>query len=433
MLRLHAHTMLDRILRTPSPIHATSIRRRLLRVGRKIHKIRQVSAGGATGTHFSEMHQLAQNRILQLQLHAVDEGFQSNMHVEETGILGSDDGSVHEDHGQVDDEELDEGASVMGARAQAEEADGFAGVDEGEDDFLDGEADQLDALEDVEAAVEELRFIRVDAEFEDGGGHVEDDAVDDDHGQGGAEDAGVVDDEVEARPEHHGLADDHADPGHELHGDGEHVGVDIVDDQDVAQAEGDDADGGYEEGPEVETAVSFEGGKAEHKQLEGIVPGNAYQTGDGSRLGEAVPRRTPENIEVAAWNIRARHWGIFSAVDQRRRDIAGGGGSRLKHEGEAGVWRNGGQFKRAPPHIRNLSLAKCTWGYQGMQGKRFPARAITCQGDRTKRDTRRSGDESKIEKKKKKKKKGPEHGGVGKARAPLDSTAINVETRYGLV
>lgn len=61
---------------------------------------------------------------------------------------------------------------------------------------MDGKADQLDALKDVEAAVEEVGFIGVAAEFEDGAWDVEDDGVDDDHGEGSAENGLIVADEV---------------------------------------------------------------------------------------------------------------------------------------------------------------------------------------------------------------------------------------------
>lgn len=62
------------------------------------------------------MDEFAKNGVLEFQLDAVGHGFQSDVNVKVPRILDPDDGRVHENHGQVDDEELQESASVVTAR-----------------------------------------------------------------------------------------------------------------------------------------------------------------------------------------------------------------------------------------------------------------------------------------------------------------------------
>ena len=84
------------------------------------------------------------------------------------------------------------------------------------------------------------------------------------------------------------MASHHTHPGDELHRYWEHIGVDIVDDEEVTQAKWDDADGGDEETPEVAPAISLEGGETQNDQFQGIVPGNAYEARDYGTFREFV-------------------------------------------------------------------------------------------------------------------------------------------------
>ena len=85
---------------------------------REIHEIGQIGRGGVAATHFGDDDQLAQDCIFQLQLDAVDHCLEGDVDIEETGVLDSDDGCVHEDHDDVHDEELDECAPVLASWAE---------------------------------------------------------------------------------------------------------------------------------------------------------------------------------------------------------------------------------------------------------------------------------------------------------------------------
>lgn len=86
---------------------------------REIHKIRQVCGLRVAAAHVRRKdYQLAQNGILQLEFDAVDKCLERDVDVEEAGVLDSDHCGVHHDHGQVDDQELDQGAAVVASWAE---------------------------------------------------------------------------------------------------------------------------------------------------------------------------------------------------------------------------------------------------------------------------------------------------------------------------
>lgn len=90
----------------------------------------------------------------------------------------------------------------MASGAKIQEPHALPGVNDGENDFLYGKSNQLDALENVESGIKNSRFGCVAAQFENRAWDMEDYGVDDDHGESGAQDAGVVTDEMESRPEY---------------------------------------------------------------------------------------------------------------------------------------------------------------------------------------------------------------------------------------
>ena len=235
------------------------------------------------------------------------------MDIEEARVLHSDNGGVHQNHGHVHDQELDQGASVVAPRAEIQQSHRLPGVNDGEYDFLYRESDQLDAFEDIEPVDEEGGFVRMAAYLEDEAGGMQDDGVDDDHGEGGTEDGSAVADKMQSRPEDQGLARYHPDPSDQFHHEGEHAGVYVEDDKEIAEAEGDDTEGGDEETPEIAPAISFEGAEAQHDQFQGIVPGNADQAGDYCTLRESVTDGAISEAEIAAGDVGKRHEDI--AVD----------------------------------------------------------------------------------------------------------------------
>lgn len=110
--------------------------------------------GRAAATHLGDVHQFSQDRIFQLELDAVDHCLEGNVDVEKIRVLCSYNGGVHQNHDYVHDQELDQGASVVASWTEIQEPYCFPGVNDGEDDFLYGEPDQLDTLKDVKPAGE---------------------------------------------------------------------------------------------------------------------------------------------------------------------------------------------------------------------------------------------------------------------------------------
>lgn len=100
----------------------------------------------------------------------------------------------------------------------------------------------MNALEDIKAVGEELGLVGVATELEDGSRDMEEDGIDDNHGETGTEDSGTVYDEMKSGPEDEGLARHHAYPGDEFHGDGKLGCVDVIDDEKVSQTKRDDAE-----------------------------------------------------------------------------------------------------------------------------------------------------------------------------------------------
>jgi hypothetical protein len=71
---------------------------------------------------------------------------------------------------------------------------------------------------------------------------MEEDGIDDDHGETSTENSGTVYDEMKSGPEDEGLARHHAYPGDEFHGDGELIRTDVIDNEKVSQTKGDNAE-----------------------------------------------------------------------------------------------------------------------------------------------------------------------------------------------
>lgn len=84
----------------------------------------------------------------------------------------------------------------MTSWAQTQQPYCFAGIDERQDDFLDGECYKLNSLGDVERLVEELVLAGMATQLEDAAGDMEDDQIGKDHDEGDAKDSLVLNDEV---------------------------------------------------------------------------------------------------------------------------------------------------------------------------------------------------------------------------------------------
>lgn len=76
-------------------------------VEREIHEIRQIGRRrvGAVA-HLREVDKFAQDGVFHFELDAICKSFEGDVDVEESRILDADNGGIHEDHGQIDDQQL---------------------------------------------------------------------------------------------------------------------------------------------------------------------------------------------------------------------------------------------------------------------------------------------------------------------------------------
>lgn len=136
-----------------------------------------------------DLDEFAEDGEFELELDAVDDAFEGGFDQVQVCEFGGQEGDVHDDNNDVDGERLvhglaDGGVAELGGAvfegahvvldgfAEAEEPDCLADVDDGEDGFLDEEADHLDFLEDGVAVDEVLKggrfeVVGIGAECED--------------------------------------------------------------------------------------------------------------------------------------------------------------------------------------------------------------------------------------------------------------------------
>lgn len=170
-----------------------------------------------------EDDKLAEDGELKLELDAVDDSLDHGLHDVLVFELDGQQGDVHGDDDEVDDDELVHDLALAFVRVESQHARGLPDIETRKDELLDAEAGHLDLLHDVVAGgvVGAPRFrSHVGAVGQNGGGEVEDDGVNHDHGEDGAENAPGGHNQVQTRVQDDGLAGDHAPPadGEESHG-----------------------------------------------------------------------------------------------------------------------------------------------------------------------------------------------------------------------
>lgn len=170
-----------------------------------------------------EVDEFTEDGELELEFDAVDDALEHGFHDVLVHVLDDEQAEVHDDDDEVDSDELVHDLALAAVRIEAQHADGFPDVEGGDDEFLYTEAGHLDLLHHVVAA-DVGRGVdgagHVGAVGQHGGGNVEDDGIDEDHGEDAAQDAWVAHDQVQARIEDDGLAGDHAPPADGDEGDG---------------------------------------------------------------------------------------------------------------------------------------------------------------------------------------------------------------------
>jgi hypothetical protein len=153
------------------------------------------------------------------------------------------------------------------------------------------------------------------------------------------------------------LAGYHPYPGDQFHRYGEEVVVDVVDYEEVSEAERDDAEGGDEETPEVTASIAFEGGEAQDDQLQCIIPRDSDEARDYGILrypacGVGAGLRGFSSQAEIARDVDARHEDIAEcgrygySENMRRGGILSiyrysGGNEELRHNKRERGWEIG--------------------------------------------------------------------------------------------
>lgn len=172
--------------------------------------------------HFYDLDEFAEDGEFELELDAVDDAFEGGFDQVQVCEFGGQERDVHDYDDDVDGQGLvhgfaDGGVAELGGAvfegahvvldgfAEAEESDRLADVNDGEDGFLDEEADHLDFLEDgvaVDEVLEGGRFevVGVGAECEDCRYGVQYEAVNDNHVERPAQNLARVGQEMQAGP-----------------------------------------------------------------------------------------------------------------------------------------------------------------------------------------------------------------------------------------
>lgn len=167
-------------------------------------------------------HELVQHSKLELQSDAVDHGFQGGLDIIPVGVFHRQQRNVHGNDDKIDPDELHHHFSGSTMVDGSQEFEGGIDIDTRDDEFLDAKGRHLQALDHF---IGDGIFVvevgtGVGAIGEHGGGNVEAEGIDDDHGQNATQNLLLTHHEVQARVQHDGLAGDHAIPtdGDDGHG-----------------------------------------------------------------------------------------------------------------------------------------------------------------------------------------------------------------------
>lgn len=165
-----------------------------------------------SGVH--KRHQFAQHAKFELELDAVDGGFQGGLESVETDVFEDEEGDVQKDHDEVDGDEFvhDLVAMQFLLGPQPEQVDGLENVDASDENFLRAKPGEFHALHDI-VAFGDCRGLYVDCAVGenrrgDNHGHSADDNQPEDPSQHGA----TLLDQMQARIEDKRLAGDHEIP-----------------------------------------------------------------------------------------------------------------------------------------------------------------------------------------------------------------------------
>ena len=158
------------------------------------------------------VHELVEDNKLDAELDGVCERLRAGFVDPVSDVDLNDKYHVRDDTQDVEINEQFPRIFRLGRIARLEHSEGGADIDDRDDQLLQGEDDQLNPLIDVVDLQPHARVLLVAPKRQHGGGDLEEQKINDDHGEDEAQHAFVADDQVQARVQHQALAGNHPPP-----------------------------------------------------------------------------------------------------------------------------------------------------------------------------------------------------------------------------
>lgn len=164
----------------------------------------------------------AQDGEFEFEFDAVNGALEGDLDGIVTGVLETEEDEIHDEHGDVDSDELIHDLPLVGVGAESKQLDRFGDVQSRDYDFLDGEAGHLDLFHDVIPVNEDIVSVGdVGSVGEDGGRDVKEEEVGENHIQHTPEDTLIPQNKMQTGVQDERLAGDHGPPADGQDGDGE--------------------------------------------------------------------------------------------------------------------------------------------------------------------------------------------------------------------
>lgn len=222
-----------------------------------------------------EGHQLIEHSKLKLQLDAVHHCFQGGFDLIYVGVLHGQQTDIHANDDEIDPDQLCHYFTSSAVIHWSEEPDGRPNIYSGDYEFLYAEGSHLKLFHHIESRRKSFRGrrARIGSVGKDSRGYVETDRVDDDHSEDATQYPLLPHDKMQPRIENHRLPSDHGIPSNRDYSDREVVSMSESKElQQEPKRVQHTAIARYQERPEVQAAMSFEGEEDLDVELCDIVP-----------------------------------------------------------------------------------------------------------------------------------------------------------------
>ena len=178
----------------------------MLQMLQNLHRIRMM-------TTMHDFNELPQDGKFQLKFDAIDGTLEGNLDSVLIGILQTQEDQVHDQHEDIDNNQLVHDLALVTIPPQPEQVEGRDNVQRGDDRLLDSEAGHLDFLQDIIPVYHARRTIlHIRPVREHGRGNMQKHHIHPDHRQHFSQKPLVAKYQMQPRVQHHRLPGDHTPP-----------------------------------------------------------------------------------------------------------------------------------------------------------------------------------------------------------------------------